>query len=84
MNVLIQTLAAAALPLLAAVPAPSSAATQDMEILGWVEYAKLPAVDLEMKAKLDTGAETSSLDARIVSSGARTLQRGTGATTRAR
>ena len=46
--------------------ATAAAATQDLEILGWVEKASLPAVGLELKAKLDTGAETSSLDARII------------------
>jgi hypothetical protein len=57
---------AVVLALLAASPWPCLAAAKDMEILGWVEYAKLPALDLELKAKLDTGAETSSLDARII------------------
>ena len=46
--------------------ATASAATQDLEILGWVENARLPAIDIELKAKLDTGAETSSLDSRII------------------
>ena len=46
--------------------ATATAAAQDLEILGWVEKARLPAVGLELKAKLDTGAETSSLDARII------------------
>ena len=43
-----------------------SAGTQDLEILGWVENTRLPAIDIELKAKLDTGAETSSLDSRII------------------
>jgi hypothetical protein len=66
MNVSVRTITAVVLLLLALNPMPCPAAAQDMEILGWVEYARLPAVDLELKAKLDTGAETSSLDARII------------------
>ena len=46
--------------------ATASAATQELEILGWVENARLLAMDIELKAKLDTGAETSSLDSRII------------------
>jgi len=57
---------AAALVLLAAVPVSCPADQQELKILGWVEYARLPELDLEVKAKLDTGAETSSLDARII------------------
>jgi len=56
----------AALILLTAVSAPCQAGQQELKILGWVEYARLPELDLEVKAKLDTGAETSSLDARII------------------
>ena len=44
----------------------SMAETSDLLILGWVESAFLADVQLELKAKLDTGAETSSLDARIL------------------
>ncbi len=40
--------------------------TIELKILGWVENAHLPDPGLELKAKLDTGAETSSLDARIL------------------
>jgi len=40
--------------------------TIDLQILGWVENARLPDPDLDLKAKLDTGAETSSLDARVL------------------
>jgi hypothetical protein len=40
--------------------------TFDLQILGWVENAQIPDPGLELKAKLDTGAETSSLDARVL------------------
>lgn len=42
------------------------AATRDLEILGWVENAILVDPEISLKAKLDTGAETSSLDAEII------------------
>ena len=38
----------------------------DLQILGWIENAFLPDPGLALKAKLDTGAETSSLDARVL------------------
>ena len=38
----------------------------DLQILGWIENAFLPDPGLDLKAKLDTGAETSSLDARVL------------------
>ena len=44
----------------------SAAETSDLQILGWVESAFLADTEMELKAKLDTGAETSSLDARIL------------------
>jgi len=62
----VRIITAAALVLLAASPVPCLADKQELKILGWVEYARLPELDLEVKAKLDTGAETSSLDARII------------------
>jgi len=52
--------------LMAAGPVSTPAATQDLKILGWVENVRLANPDIELKAKLDTGAETSSLDARII------------------
>jgi hypothetical protein len=42
------------------------AAAQDLEILGWVENARLMDPAITLKAKLDTGAETSSLDAEVI------------------
>ncbi len=42
-------------------PGPLPAA--DKHIMGWVERIEIPGSDLSMKAKLDTGAKTSSLDA---------------------
>lgn len=43
-----------------------AAETSDLQILGWVEKAFLADTGMELKAKLDTGAETSSIDARII------------------
>ncbi len=47
-------------------PAPIRADTLDLEILGWVENAQLLNPAITLKAKLDTGAETSSLDAEVI------------------
>jgi len=47
-------------------PVELQAATRKLEILGWVENATLMDPDISLKAKLDTGAETSSLDAEII------------------
>ncbi len=44
----------------------SLAANRNLEILGWVENAWLHDPEMKIKAKLDTGAETSSLDAEII------------------
>lgn len=46
--------------------ADARSAPHDLIILGWVETVYLPDPGLELKAKMDSGAETSSLDARIV------------------
>ena len=47
-------------------PLQGFSATRDLEILGWVEYVRVLNPDFTLKAKLDTGAETSSLDAEII------------------
>lgn len=39
---------------------------RDLEIVGWLERARLIDPDVNLKAKLDTGAETSSLDVEII------------------
>ena len=44
----------------------SFATEGDLEILGWVENARLIDPAIALKAKLDTGAETSSLDAEVI------------------
>ena len=44
----------------------SHAGTRRLEIVGWVEHAVLVGPGIQLKAKLDTGAETSSLDAVII------------------
>lgn len=43
-----------------------SASAQDKNILGWVEYIVVEPGGLKLKAKLDTGAKTSSLRAKIL------------------
>jgi hypothetical protein len=52
--------------LLLVAPICAAAKSSEFKILGWVENAYLSDPGIEMKAKLDTGAETSSLDSRIV------------------
>lgn len=42
------------------------AAKRELAILGWVEPVLLSGPGVKLEAKLDTGAETSSLDARII------------------
>jgi len=66
MNCLKYIISLALLSLLLGFPVPSSAESRDLEILGWVENVKLLNPEIELKAKLDTGAETSSLDAEVI------------------
>jgi hypothetical protein len=40
--------------------------SRDIDILGWVERVRLVDPEVNLKAKLDTGADTSSLDVEIV------------------
>jgi hypothetical protein len=56
----------AVLVALAAAATAAGAATRDLVILGWVERVHLVDTGITVKAKLDSGAETSSLDARII------------------
>jgi hypothetical protein len=52
--------------ILSALPLACRADEDNVEILGWVENVRLIDPDIELKAKLDSGAETTSLDARII------------------
>ena len=56
----------AAVFLLASMTCIAVAAPRDLIILGWVESVYLTDPGYQIKAKLDSGAETSSLDARII------------------
>jgi hypothetical protein len=47
----------------ALVVGPSRATSRKKDIFGWVEKVEIGKSRLEMEAKLDTGADTSSLDA---------------------
>lgn len=58
------SLACAALALLVAVPAVQAAPAGQPEIYGWIEEGRLLPENVTVKTKLDTGALTSSLDAR--------------------
>lgn len=51
---------------LSIVPVCAGANPAELQVLGWVENAYLPDPGIELKAKLDTGAETSSLDSRVI------------------
>jgi len=42
------------------------ASEKDLEIVGWVERVRLLDPDINVEAKLDTGAATSSLDVEIL------------------
>lgn len=63
---------AAALLWLSAVPAHGAAAK---DIFGYVEWVEVGRHEIELKAKLDTGAATSSLDAQDIR---RLIRRSTG------
>ncbi|MBW4670148.1 MAG: RimK/LysX family protein [Cyanomargarita calcarea GSE-NOS-MK-12-04C] len=39
---------------------------QQTQTVGWIEKAKIPGVEKEIKAKLDTGATTTSINAKIL------------------
>lgn len=39
---------------------------QQTQTVGWIEKARIPGVEKEIKAKLDTGAETTSINAEIL------------------
>lgn len=43
-----------------------NSSTQDNQTVGWVEKAKIPGVEKEIKVKLDTGATTTSINAEIL------------------
>lgn len=47
---------------LAGISVSSGLAANEPMVLGWVEYAQLEDTGLRLKAKLDTGAKSSSLD----------------------
>ncbi len=44
----------------------SPALAKPPTILGWVEEVKIDGVEVAFKAKLDTGAKTSSIDAEVI------------------
>lgn len=43
-----------------------AAEPKDPKVVGWVEEVKIEDVDVTLKAKLDSGAKTSSIDAEII------------------
>jgi hypothetical protein len=44
----------------------SAAQAQNPKVVGWVENVMIEDVDITLKAKLDTGAKTSSIDAEVI------------------
>ena len=61
----ISVMAAALAGVLACAPALAEAPAKPKTV-GWVENVRIQDVDLILRAKLDTGAKTSSLDARVL------------------
>jgi hypothetical protein len=60
------TLAFATVGLVVATAQAAPATPRELIILGWAETIVLADAGFKLQAKLDTGAETSSLDARII------------------
>ena len=58
--------AVAATTCLLALPAPPARGAKEKEIFGWLERIEVGESRLDLVAKLDTGADTSSLDARRI------------------
>ena len=59
--------AGAAAAILMATPAVAdSASDKDKFTLGWLEHVRIVGLDIELDAKLDTGATTSSIHAVII------------------
>lgn len=63
---LVPVLAGVVLTLPATAALAAAAQPQELIILGWAENVLLMDAGFKLRAKLDTGAETSSLDARII------------------
>ncbi len=49
----------------------SAAADTDKNVLGWLEHVRIADLDIQLDAKLDTGAKTSSIHAEILDAPAR-------------
>jgi hypothetical protein len=49
-----------------ALAAPLASADSDKNVLGWLEHVAIMDLDIELDAKLDTGATTSSIHAEIL------------------
>jgi hypothetical protein len=52
--------------LLTGMPVLAGEPVQPLAIYGWIETIRLQPENIELEAKLDTGADTSSLDARNI------------------